>query len=217
MASLNLSLADRAAQPDVTNAVAEAVTAFQEENVRPTRIHTGCAGPVEVPAADAGPGSAAPMAEDSPTKDSKATASSGSAELAAAPTAEPPVEATEIPDVSRPVLWMVGAGACSSAQWQDCPQPFANVLETQMVEAVPVARYVFYGNLETGPVSFVHDFRDMTQINESTGQRKRIRRVQEIDAALPRRGSSGRPMPVGRATGIASGIAGARLMTRKLT
>ena len=52
-----------------------------------------------------------------------------------------------LPNVTPPMLWMVGEGASPNVWWRDCSQPFASVLETQMVEAVPVARYSFYGDL----------------------------------------------------------------------
>lgn len=89
----------------------------------------------------------------------------------------------ELPSAGLPVLWMVGEGVSPNVWWRDCSQPFASVLENQMAEAVPIARYTFYGNLQAGPVSFVHDLRNMVQLNENTQQRKRLRRVQELPAA----------------------------------
>ena len=93
-------------------------------------------------------------------------------------------EAAEVPRAGLPTLWMVGEEVSPNVWWRDCSQPFASVLERQLQSRVPVARYTFYGNLQAGPVSIVYNLNNMTQLNENTQQLKRLRRVQELPAAM---------------------------------
>ena len=190
---MNAQPADSEAADAKNFATPEAAAGTPEVYAHDAHTHT-------VSGAEPGSGSAAQ------TVDAASTASStGSAVLTMENAAGPPPEVfavADIPDLEPPALWMVGEGASPNVWWRDCSQPFANVLEAQMAARVPVARYVFYGNLAAGPVSFLHDFRDMTQLNQNTGQRKRLRRVQEINAAVhPHRSSGSCPLPAGRAAG----------------
>ena len=162
--------------------------------------------------------------EDNPARDTAAAAaasSTGSAVLTMEHATKPweQVSAAEIPhpELEPPAFWMVGEGTSPNAWWHDCSKPFADVLEAQMAAGVPVACYVFNGDLAAGPVSFVHDLRDMTQLNQNTGQRKHLRRLREINAAArpthPHH-SSGSCPPV--PAGLVAGAAGACAIVCKL-
>lgn len=142
------------------------------------------------------PETALAEATASPTPEAASASSSGGMDGGSAP-AGPIIEViddgpnlagsaatAELPLAGPPILWMTGEGASPNVWWRDCSQPFASVLERQLQSELPVCRYTFYGNLQAGPVSFVHDLRSMTQLNESSQQRKRLRRVQDLAVAM---------------------------------
>lgn len=95
------------------------------------------------------------------------------------------VGASTIPAVRPTVMWMEGAGACPHVYWTDMTQVFASALESQWAEGHRVAKFTYCEHLAAGPIVYTHDFEQELQINESTGQRKRLRRVEITPLVVP--------------------------------